>query len=477
LETSLERIDGHTVRLTVTVPAEEVDKAIDEAYKRVAKKVKVPGFRAGKAPKPIIDTHVGRDAVISDAQDEVLAESYSKALDAEGLRPVQQPEIDDIEVLEPGKPFEYVAEVIVRPELTLSSIEGLEVDLPSARATDAEVDAQIEHFRDRFATLEPVEDRSIAEDDFVLLSFVGKIDGEEYEGNTVDKYLYEMGRGLMPDEFEQALVGAKAGEQVNAEYVIPETSSNPDFVGKPATFEVTIHEVKAKVLPEVDADFAMNVGGFESVDDLRDSIREQLDRTKSLGRARAREREARRALAQRLEGDVPQQMVDATREQIKRDFVSSLQSREMTLEQYMQVTETDMEQLEADFTQQAEDAVREELALEALFRRLGYEITEDDVTEAVKEMAGASEADPEELRVKWEAAGVMPVLHEQIMHKRAIAWLMDDTNVGINESEETAGEAEAQAETEPATDADAEAATEPEADTEAEADTELDEEE
>ncbi|MDO8986893.1 MAG: trigger factor family protein, partial [Coriobacteriia bacterium] len=159
MKTTVERLDPAKVRLTVNVPAVEVDEAIAAANKRIAKKVKIPGFRAGKAPKPMIDTHIGREAVIADAQDELLNESYGAALDAEGLRPLGQPEIGELDLMEAGKDFDFVAEVEVRPELTLSSTDGLSVNVSPAVATDHEIDAQIDATRDRFATLEPVEDR------------------------------------------------------------------------------------------------------------------------------------------------------------------------------------------------------------------------------------------------------------------------------------------------------------------------------
>jgi len=197
-----------------------------------------------------------------------------------------------------------------------------------------------------------------------------------------------------------------------------------------------VHEIKAKVLPELDDEFAMNAGGYDSLEEMRTATKEQLDRSKAMGRARARELEARKALAERLEGEVPEQMVETAREQIKRDFVSGLEAREMNIEQYMEVTGYGIDQIDADIAKQAEDSVREELALEALFRHLGYEVTDDDIDEAVREMAGAAEADPQELREKWEAAGVMSVLTEQIMHKRSIGWLMDEANVGIIEKDD-----------------------------------------
>ena len=436
----VDQLDEQTVRLTVTVPVETVDAAIDEAYKRMAKKIKIPGFRAGKAPKPVIDTHVGRDAVLGDAQDDVLTESYTKALDAEGIRPIQQPEMDELDLMQPGKAFEYVAEVAVRPELTLSSIEGLSIEVPSAEASDEEVDVQIDYMRDRFATLEPVEDRGIEEGDFVLLSFVGLVDGEDYEGNEVDKYLYEMSTGLMPPEFEEALIGAKPGDEAKAEFVIPKTSSTLEFIGKNATFDITVHEIKKKILPELDDELAMDAGGYESAEEMRSSIKADIDRNKAIGRAQAHERGVREVLAERLEGEIPDAMIQSTSEQMKRDFLSSLQDREMTIEQYVQNTGISGEEVEADIAEQAEASVRQELALEALFRLQGFEITEEDIDETLRETTSDSDSSAEELREKWESAGIMIVLHEQISHKKAVGWLMDAKNVEVIEKDDATAE-------------------------------------
>ncbi len=436
METSVEKIDAQTVRLNVVLSPEEVDKAVDAAYKRLATKVKVPGFRKGKIPKPVMDNQIGREAIVADAQDDLLSESYSDALDAEGLRPIAQPEIDDLDLMVAGEPFEYTATVMVRPELTLSSIEGLKVEVPPREVSEAEVDSQVDQMREKFATLEPVSDRGISPDDFVLLSFVGKVDGEDYEGNAVDKYLYEMGRGLMPDEFERDILGMEPGAETTVEFEIPDTSTNADFVGKTASFEVTIHEIKAKVLPDVDAEFAANAGGFDSVEDMRTSIREQFEKNRATAHGRLHERGARQALAERLEGEVPEAMIETTRNQITRDFANGLESREITMEQYLEATGRDYSQLEADFLKQAQEAMREELALEALFRQLEMTVTDSDIDSAIALMAaGTGETDTSGLRAKWEEAGVLPVIIEQIMHEQAVKWLMDESNVEVIEEE------------------------------------------
>ncbi|MBE0416542.1 MAG: trigger factor [Coriobacteriia bacterium] len=442
MNTSVEQVNGHTIRLTVTVPAADVDAAIDRAYRELAKKVKVPGFRPGKAPRSVIDTHLGREAVVGEAQEGVLDESYPKAVEAEGLKPIASPEVDELEELIEGAEYTYTVDVQIKPELTLTSTEGISVTVPPAEASDREVDAQIEHTRERFANLEPVEGRGVAAGDFVLLSFTGTVDGEEYEGNVVEKYLYEMGKGLMPAEFDEGLLGVEVDGQTRIEFVIPESSSNPEFVGKTAAFEVTVHEIKEKVLPELDDEFASNVGGFETLDELRANIKSKLDEAKATGRARILERGARTVLAERLEGEAPEAMLRARRQSMLSDFVEGLHSRGMTIEQYAQATGYDPEQISKDIEEQAAVMVREELALEALFRAAGMDVTEDDITDEITRFAEASETDVAELRARWDEARAIELLTEGIMHRKAVEWLMNEENVEIIEKEPSAGDEE-----------------------------------
>jgi trigger factor len=443
LNTTLEQVNEHTVRLTVTVPAADVDAAVDRAYRELAKKVKVPGFRPGKAPRSVIDTHLGREAVLAEAQEGVLDESYPKAVEAEGLKPIASPEVDELDELIEGAEYTYTVDVEIKPELTITSAEGISVTVPPAESSDEEVQAQLEHTRERFASLEPVEGRGIADGDFALLSFTGTVSGEEYEGNVVEKYLYEMGKGLMPTDFDRGLLGLETGAETRIEFEIPEGSSNEDFVGKTAEFDVTVHEIKEKVLPELDDDFAANAGGFETLEELRTDIKTKLDEAKATGRARMLERAVRTALAERLEGEVPEAMLNSRRQSMLGDFIGGLESRGMSFEQYVEATGYDGERVLKDVEEQAAVMVREELALEALFRALGMEVTEDDITEEITRFAEAAETDVDELRARWDESRAIEVLTEGIMHRKAIQWLMDPENVEIIEKEPVAESDEA----------------------------------
>ena len=429
LTTSFERLEGTNVKLTVTASADEVDAAISEAYTRLGAKVRVPGFRKGKAPRTVVDNYAGRDYILAEATEELVNSTYPRAIDAEGLRTVDAPEISDLENVEAGAEFTYVAEIELRPEFTLTSADDFTVTVPAKTASDAEIEAQIEVTRDRFATLEPISDRGIEANDFALISFTGYVDGEPYEGNEVDKYLYEMGQGLMPAEFDAGVLGLAAGDSKRVEFAIPDTTSNPEFVGKTAQFDVVVHEVKAKVLPELDDEFASNVGGFDSMDELRADLRQRMDAQKLIAYDRDLERALRAELATRLEGEAPEAMIKQRTGTMMRDFVTMLEQRKMTMEQYFEATGVAPQVVESDIAAQAAQSVTEDLALEALFRARGMEVAPADVDAELSDIAEGTETSAEEARARWEEMGLMPVVVEQVMHRKAVEWLMDTATV------------------------------------------------
>jgi trigger factor len=429
LKTSVEKLQGIRVRLTVELTAQEVDRAIANAYSEAASHVRVPGFRAGKAPRQVIDTYVGQDAVLAQALEGLVESQYPLALDAERLRPIERPDVGTLEGLVPGQPYSFTAEMDIRPELTLSSAEGLSIMVPSASASDREVEAQIDHLRDRFATLEPVEDRGVSADDFALISFVGTVDGEPYEGNVVDKFLYEMGAGQMPAEFDGAMLGAKPGDTVRAEFPVPDTSSSPEFVGRKAEFDITVHEVKAKRLPEADDEFAGNVGGFDTIADLRGDIRAKLDENKQVAYVKTVEREARAALVKRLVGDVPKSMIEGRTDDLAHDFFETLKERGYSFEDYMTATGMDAEQMRGDLAEEAEMRVRDDLALEALARAVGMEIADAEVDDEIERLAEAQKTGAAKLRERLIENGAVPLIREDLTHRKAVRWLMENVEV------------------------------------------------
>lgn len=429
MNSSVEKLEGNNVRITVTHSAEEVREHIAEAYTRVARQIKLPGFRPGKAPRPIIDAQVGRDHVLGEALEELVERSYPRALDEQRIRPLDRPDTGTLDGLVEGEDYTYTAEVEIKPELTLTSIEGLVAKVPPAKTTDDEIEAQIDYLRDRFATLAPVEDRGIAEGDFSLLSFTGTVDGEAADDLTVDKYLYEVGRGIMPPEFDQGLVGAKTGAMVHIEFPVPDTAANPDYVGKTAAFDVEIHEIKAKQLAAADDEFATNVGGFDTVEELRNDIRAKLDENKATAQPRLVERAAVGALVERLEGDAPAKLIESRTDSMTEEFFDSLQEQGMSVEDYTAATGVTAEMLYGDISREAAGRVRDDLALEALFRQAGLSYTEDELDREIEKVAAADKVPTARMRERLVDTGVIAYLRERLMHRYAVRWLMDHVEV------------------------------------------------
>ncbi len=449
MKSSVDKLEDNRVRLTVSVTATEADEAVAEAYARTARKLKIPGFRPGKAPRPIIDRHVGRDAVLADALEQLIEATYPRALDELRLRPISRPDTGELDLLEEGSDYTYHAEVDVRPELTLSSTDGLKALVPPSRTTDEEIDAQIEYLRDRFATLGVVEDRGVAEGDYVLLSFTGTVDGELADDLSVDKYLYEMGRGIMPPEFDAALIGAKPGEKVSVSFTVPDSASNPAYVGKTASFDIDVHEVKAKFLPTPDDEFAASVGGFDTVAELREDIRTKLDENKAAAHDRLVEREAVADLVTRLEGEVPAELVSSRAASMTDDFFDSLKERGLTMPEYTDATGVTTEQIQADIAREAEARVRDELALEALFRAVGLEYRDDELEAEIVKLATEEKVAPEQMRDRLVSSGVMALLRERLQQRAALRWLMEHVEI-VERAPDGAG-AEAETAATPAT--------------------------
>jgi trigger factor len=440
LTTSVEPLEGNHIKLTVTVPAEEVDAAIKQSYETLGKKVRIPGFRKGHAPRPVVDNYMGKDYVLSEATEALVDSTYPKAIDAENLRPIAAPDVEEVSVVVPGEDYTYVADVEIRPELTLSHTDGIAVTVPPKNVTDAQIDEQVEIARERFATLEPVEDRPLAIDDFALLTFIGDVDGEAYEGNEVDKYLYELGKGQMPVEFDEGIVGMSPGDEKRVEFTIPDTSSKEEYVGKTAGFDVTVHEIKSKVLPEVDDEFALSVGGYDDVAQMREDMRIRLQASQELQHERAKEEALKAQLAERLEGEVPESMIQSKTGQLLRDFQNMLEQRGMTVEAYVAAIGVPIEVLEADINRQGEQAVKEELALEALFRSEGMEVTDEDVRNEIKTMITGSET-VDEMLARWTDNGLLPIVREQIIQQRAVKWLLENGTITETDGTEAANAA------------------------------------
>lgn len=433
MKTSVEQIDGGRIKLSVTLDAETVDREIARAYRELAKQVKIPGFRPGKAPRNRVDALVGPEYAAQEATEALISTTYIRALDVASLRPVGKLDFEDIEdgAVE-GQPFTYALALTPRPELSLKTTD-VEIRMVSRDATDAEVDEQVEMTRDRFATLETVEPRAIEVGDFVSISFTSTLDGEEYDGSTLDQYLYETGKDLMPQEFESALIGAKPGDKVTTEFVVEDTGANSEFAGKTMRFEIEINEIKAKQLPEVDEEFAKSVG-FDGVEEMRAEIRSYIQSQKDSSYERIRDSRLVAALAENLDGEAPAELVTARRDSLMTDFEERLKGNNLTMEQYFTSTGVNPTQWSADMEIQASLTVSQDLALEALAREKGLAPTEDDLAAEFVEIGEAFQIDADKAREQWAEMGLLTSAADQIARRKALDWLVENANIILDET-------------------------------------------
>ncbi|MCL2332980.1 MAG: trigger factor [Actinomycetia bacterium] len=426
--------------LTVTVPAEKVDAAIAAAFKGLARRVRIPGFRPGHAPRKVLEQQIGRDYILTTALEDLINTTYPQAADQEHLRTVGQADFPDPEQLEEGKDYTYTVTVTLRPELTLTDTK-VTITMPPREATDAEVDAQVESMRQRFGQIVGAPaDAKISADGVATVSFTSTIDGEPFDGSDVDHLVLRMGEGMMPPQFEEALVGKGAGDTATVEFVIEDAGVNSDFAGKTIHFDAEILEVNELDLPEVDDELAQQMG-FDALDALRDNLRNYLNNQRATSYERMQDDRLLTALIAKLEGAPTEQMIEARLQRLSEQFGEMLQGQKekITLEEYLRMTGQDAQTFAAEMRQQAEDGVRQDLALEALARAENLMADEEEINEELAKAAEANKMPLEELQKRWREGGLMTSLQDDLTRRNALQWLRTSATIEVVDEAAEAG--------------------------------------
>jgi trigger factor len=409
--------------LTVETDEQAVAKALDQAFKKVVKKVVVPGFRKGKVPRAIFEKRFGVEALYQDALDILLPEAYEAAVKETGIEPVDRPEID-IEQLEKGKPLIFKATVTVKPEVKLGQYKELEVEEKDFSVKPEDVDAELERMRKSQGQLIAVEDGTIEKGDRIILDFEGFIDGEAFEGGKAEKYNLEVGSGTFIPGFEDQLIGMKAGEEKEIQVTFPEDYHVENLAGKPATFKVKVHEIKRLSLPELDDEFAQDVSEFDTLEELKADIENKLKER----REQEKESHIRNELVEKAsanaEVEIPDVMIEHETEQMLRQFAQNLAYQGLTLDMYKQFTGQDEKALKEQFKGDAEKRVRANLVLEAIAKAENIEVTDEDVEQEIKQMAEQMERDVAEVKQLLERQGAIDSVKEQLLIKKTVDLLV-----------------------------------------------------
>ena len=394
----VEKLEHNMAKLTIEVPAEDVEKALQAAYLKERKRISLPGFRKGKVPRQMIEKMYGPEVFYDDAANHMISEAYGKAYDECGLEIVSQPKVE-VTQLEKGKPFIFTAEVAVKPEVTLGEYKGLKVEKSDVEVTDEEVDAEIEKERERNARTVEVTDRAVQDKDEVTLDFEGFVDGEAFEGGKGEDYPLTIGSGAFIPGFEDQLIGAEIGKEMEVNVTFPEEYQAKDLAGKEAVFKCTVKAIKVKELPELDDDFASDVSEEgETMEEYRAEVRGKLKERKESAAKEKKENQAVEQAAANAEIDLPEPMVELQARQMADDFARRIMQQGMSLEQYFQFTGLTEEKMMEELKPQAEKRIRTRLVLEAIVAAENIEVSDERLEEELKKMADAYQMEVDKLK-------------------------------------------------------------------------------
>lgn len=396
--TKFEKTSVNEGTLTFEIPVEEVNTALDIAYKKVRKNISVPGFRKGKVPRQIFNNVYGEASLYEEALNITLPSAYQKAVDEEGLEVVAQPQID-IESMEKGQPWVLTAKVTLKPEVKLGDYKGLTVEKQDRTVTDEAVEAKIEAKRQELAEL-VVKEAAAAKGDTVVIDFEGFKDGQAFDGGKGENHSLELGSNSFIPGFEDQLIGAEPGQSLDVNVTFPENYQAEELAGQDATFKVTVHEVKAKELPELDDEFAKDADDeVESLEEYKNKVRVQLEETME---ATAKEAVEDLALRQAVENaevvELPQAMVDDEVQRQMDHFLNNMKRQGINEDMYYQLSGTSREDLHKQFAEESELRTKTNLVLEAIVKEEGIEVSEDEIQAEVEALAGQYGMDANQVR-------------------------------------------------------------------------------
>lgn len=403
MKTTMERLENSRVRLTVECDAAALEEAIQGAYRRVVKRITIPGFRKGKAPRKLIERNYGPEIFFEDAVDILLPKAYKQALEETGIEPVAEPDVN-VEKIEIGSGVTFKIEVDVYPEIELGTYRGLEVEKEKVNITDEDVDRVLREQQNQAAELMAVDSRTdVREGDYAVIDFAGFIDGEPFSGGAAENQMVRVGSGQFIPGFEEQLIGMNVGETKDVVVTFPEDYSAEHLAGKTATFKVTVKELKERVVPELDDDFAKDISESAStLEELRAEIRKNLEEEAERRTTAAVENRLLDKIAEASKYELPHSLVHHEAEHLADDFLLAMAYRGISREQYLQFTNQTEEQLVSQFEGEAARRLRNHLILEAVAKAEGIEVSDDEVAAEIERQVAEFKDQAEQARTYLE---------------------------------------------------------------------------
>lgn len=419
----VEKLEKNMAKLTIEVSAEELEKAIEGAYRKNKNKISIPGFRKGKAPRRMIEQMYGKEVFYEDAANDLIPDAYDKALEECTEEIVSSPKVDVVQ-LEAGKPFIFTAEVALKPEVTLGKYKGVKVEKADVDVTDEEITAEIDKEREKNSRTIDVTDRAVKNGDIATIDFEGFVDGVAFEGGKGTDYPLTIGSGAFIPGFEEALVGAEVGKETDVNVTFPEDYQAAELAGKAAVFKCTVKKLQEKQLPELDEDFVGEVSEeSDTVEQYREEIRKKLADKKAADAKSAKEDAAVEAVIADAKMDIPDAMVETQQRQMVQDYAQRLQSQGISMEQYMQFTGMTTQTLLEQVKPQALKRIQSRLVLEAVAAAENLTATEEEFEEEVKVMGEAYQMDADKVKELLGEGGKKQVM-EDLCVKKAVEFVV-----------------------------------------------------
>ena len=397
MNVTVNEVDQHQVTLHIELPAAEAKKGAAAAVKNLANKVNIPGFRKGKAPRAMIEKMYGEGIFYEDAADEAINATCMQAMDESGLEIVSRPEVA-VEQIGKDKPFIYTALVAVRPEVILGEYKGIEVEKADASVTAEDVEAELKKVQEQNARLLNVEDRPVADGDKTVIDFEGFVDGKPFDGGKAEDYDLTIGSHSFIDTFEEQLIGRNIGEECEVNVTFPEEYHAPELAGKPATFKVTVKEIKVKELPALDDEFAGEVSEFETMDEYKKDIEAKILERKQKEAATENENRVVDKVAANASLEIPDKMVESQIDNMVQDTARRMQGQGLSMDMYMKYTGMTMDSMRDQMRPQALKRIQTRLVLEEVVKAENIQVPDERLDEEIAKMAAAYQMESDKLK-------------------------------------------------------------------------------
>ena len=408
------------VKITFNIEAEKFEEAMKKVYSKTAKYFNIPGFRKGKAPMQLVERQYGSAIFYEDAFNELVPEIYDETIKEKKIEAVSRPNIDIVQ-MEKGKELIFTATVETKPEVELGKYKGIEIKKIEYKATDKDIEHELGHMAERNARLVTIEDRPVEKGDITVIDFEGSVDGVKFEGGTAENHELEIGSNTFILGFEDQIVGMKIDEVKDIKVKFPDEYFSKDLAGKDAVFKVTLHEIKKKELPKIDDEFAKDVSEFDTLDELKNSIKERLDTDNERKAKYETEEEAIKTVCENAKLDIPNGMVELEIDNMMQDMQTRLSYQGLNLNQYMQMLGKTEDDMRSEFKEQAERQIKSRLVLEAIVKAEKIEAVDEEIAEKAKEMAKQYGRKEEEL---LENNQLKEYISENLKSEKAIDFIV-----------------------------------------------------